>query len=126
MKRSLILVIAAASVLASCGMVETEAEAQGQAAPKPETVSSRPDATGGERLFVEHCASCHGALGMGTGLLGRRVQPAELEKREDLDASYVITAVRNGIGNMPMVPRGEVNDAELQAIAEYLAAGPHK
>ena len=38
---------------------------------------------------------------------------------------YVITAARTGIGNMPAIPRGEVSDAELQAIAEYLAAGPH-
>jgi hypothetical protein len=27
---------------------------------------------------------------------------------------------------MPPLPRGEVSDAELQQIAEYLAAGPHE
>ena len=94
-------------------------------APRPETRSSRPDATGGEALYVEHCAMCHGANGMGTGLLGRRIQPALLEARDNLPAQYVIVAARQGIGNMPAIPRGEVSDADLQAIADYLAAGPH-
>jgi len=94
-------------------------------APKPETKSSRPNATGGEALYVEHCAMCHGPNGMGTGLLGRRIQPALLEARDNLPAQYVIVAVRQGIGNMPALPRGEVSDADLQEIADYLAAGPH-
>ena len=94
-------------------------------APKPETKSSRPNATGGEALYVEHCAMCHGPNGMGTGLLGRRTQPALLEARDNLPAQYVIVAVRQGIGNMPALPRGEVSDADLQEIADYLAAGPH-
>ena len=94
-------------------------------APKPETLASRPDATGGEALYVEHCLSCHGPNGMGTGLLARRVEPALLEARDNLPAQYVIVAARQGIGNMPPIPRGEVSDAELRAIAEHLAAGPH-
>ena len=95
-------------------------------APRPTTLASRPGATGGEALFVEHCASCHAANGMGTGLLARRVQPPLLEARDNLPAAYVIVAVRQGIGNMPVLPRGEVSDAELQAIADYLAAGPQE
>jgi mono/diheme cytochrome c family protein len=94
-------------------------------APRPTTLASRPDATGGEALYVEHCASCHAPNGMGTGLLGRRVQPALLEARDNLPAAYVVVAARQGIGNMPAIPRGEVSDEELRAIAEYLAAGPH-
>lgn len=94
-------------------------------APKPTTLASRPGATGGEALYIEHCASCHAANGMGTGLLARRVQPALLEERDNLPAAYVTVAVRQGIGNMPAIPRGEVSDEELQAIADYLAAGPH-
>ena len=75
----------------------------------------------GKALFQEKCAMCHGAGGMGTGLLGRRVQPALLEQRTDLEAEYVITASRTGIGNMPAIPRGEVSDAELRAIADFLS-----
>lgn len=99
--------------------------AQAPPAPKPTTLSSRPGATGGEALYLEHCASCHTANGMGTGLLARRIEPALLEARDNLPAAYVVQAARRGIGNMPAIPRGEVSDAELQAIAEYLAAGPH-
>jgi len=95
-------------------------------APKPETLASRPGVTGGEALYVEHCVSCHGANGMGTGLLARRVQPPLLEARDNLPAQYVIVAARQGIGNMPAIPRGEVGDDELRQIAEYLAAGPHE
>jgi len=99
--------------------------AMAQGMPKPTTEIDRPNATGGEKLYVEHCAMCHGPNGMGTGLLGRRVQPALLEQRSGLAAQYVIMAARRGIGNMPAIPRGEVGDAELQQIADYLAAGPH-
>ena len=93
--------------------------------PKPITLSERPNATGGEKAYVEKCAMCHAPNGMGHGLLGRRVDEADLEKRDNLAAAYVVVAARRGIGNMPAVPRAEVSDAELQAIADYLAAGPH-
>jgi mono/diheme cytochrome c family protein len=80
----------------------------------------------GKALFHNRCGMCHEAFGMGTGLLARRVDPqvAELEKRTDLTADYVIQAARAGIGNMPAISRGEVSDAELAAIAAYLARRP--
>jgi mono/diheme cytochrome c family protein len=99
--------------------------AMAQGMPKPTTLIDRPNATGGEKLYVEHCAMCHGPNGMGTGLLARRVQPALLEQRDNLAAQYVIMAARRGIGNMPAIPRGEVSDADLKEIADSLAAGPH-
>jgi mono/diheme cytochrome c family protein len=99
--------------------------AMAQGMPKPTTIVDSPIASGGEKLYVEHCAMCHGPNGMGTGLLARRVQPALLEQRGTLAAAYVIMAARRGIGNMPAIPRGEVGDADLKAIADYLAAGPH-
>ena len=93
--------------------------------PKPVTLVDRPEAAGGEALYVEFCAMCHASNGMGHGLLGRRIDTPDLEKRGNLPAQYVVLAARQGIGNMPAIPRGEVSDAELQAIADYLAAGPH-
>lgn len=99
--------------------------AMAQGMPKPTTLVDRPNATGGEKLYVEHCVMCHGPNGMGTGLLARRTQPALLEQRGNLAAQYVIMAARRGIGNMPPIPRGEVGDEELKQIADYLAAGPH-
>jgi mono/diheme cytochrome c family protein len=77
----------------------------------------------GKALFHEKCAMCHGPGGMGTGLLVRRVQPGELEKRDNLNAAYVFQYARRGLGNMPPITPGEVSDPELRAVADYLAAG---
>jgi len=93
--------------------------------PQPIPLADRPGATGGEKLYLEHCIMCHEPNGMGTGLLARRAEVSLLEARSDLTADYVIQAARQGIGNMPAIPRGEVSDAQLKQIADYLAAGPH-
>ena len=78
-----------------------------------------------EALFVEKCGMCHRQMGMGTIILARRVDPAVamLEARKDMPADFVIQAARAGIGNMPRISRGEVSDAQLQVIAQYLAKG---
>jgi mono/diheme cytochrome c family protein len=82
----------------------------------------------GRALFVEKCAMCHRDGGMGTALMARRVDPrrARLEDRDDLQAGFVVKAVRGGIGNMPRIGRAEVSTAQLSAIAAYLAAGQVK
>jgi len=78
-----------------------------------------------EALFVEKCGMCHRQMGMGTVILARRVDPSKamLEARKDLTPEYVIQAARAGVGNMPRIQRGEVSDAQLQTIAQYLAKG---
>lgn len=78
----------------------------------------------GAELYRRNCAVCHGKIGMGTGVLARRVDPAILAERTDLEAEFVIQAARTGIGNMPAISRAEVNEAELKAIAAYLATPP--
>jgi mono/diheme cytochrome c family protein len=80
----------------------------------------------GKSLYRERCGMCHQTIGMAVGILSRR--PADeskgfLEDRTDLSAAFVRTVVRTGIANMPRMPRGEVSDAELEAIAAYLAKG---
>jgi mono/diheme cytochrome c family protein len=79
----------------------------------------------GKQLFHQKCAMCHGAVGMGTGLLARRMKAevAPLETRTDLSAAYVVRAARIGILNMPPITRGDVSDAQLASIAQYLAKG---
>ena len=116
--------------LAQVGVSDEAVDAQVQPAgrgvmPPPVTLSSRPGATGGEALYIDKCIMCHGPNGMGTGLLARNRDVALLEARDNLPAQFVIVAARQGIGNMPAIPRGEVSDAEMQAIADYLAAGPY-
>jgi cytochrome c553 len=78
-----------------------------------------------EALYVEKCSMCHRQMGMGTVILARRMDPklAMLEKRTDLTADFVVSAARQGIGNMPRISRGEVSDAQLARIAAYLAKG---
>lgn len=83
---------------------------------------AQPAAPDGKALFHQKCGMCHEAGGMGTGLLARRVQPAELEKRTNLNADYVFQYARRGLGNMPQITPGDASDAELRAIAQHLAA----
>lgn len=75
-----------------------------------------------EALFVEKCGMCHRQMGMGTVLLGRRVDPkhAMLETRTDLTPQLIEVAVRRGLGNMPRISRGEVSDEQLAHISAYL------
>jgi mono/diheme cytochrome c family protein len=91
-------------------------------APPPPAPTAVPSVGGS--LFAEKCLMCHGKMGMGTGLLGRRVHPSVLLQRTNLSAIYVVQAVRIGIGNMPAITRGEVSDAQLKSIAAYLATPP--
>ncbi len=90
-------------------------------------LASAEEVLDGRALFEEKCAMCHREMGMGTGLLARRMDPAiaKLEDRQDLTVELVIAAARMGIGNMPSIPRGEASDAALRAIGEYLAK-PHQ
>jgi mono/diheme cytochrome c family protein len=80
----------------------------------------------GAQLFASRCGMCHRAGGMGTGLLTRRPNGGTglLEERQDLVRDFVIAVARNGSGNMPRIPRGEVSDAQLARIAAYLAREP--
>lgn len=75
-----------------------------------------------EALYVEKCSMCHRQMGMGTVLLARRLGPeqAMLEQRQGLNQALIIFAARNGIGNMPRITRGELSDADLNTIADWL------
>lgn len=80
----------------------------------------------GKALYVQRCGMCHQSIGMAVGILSRRPGDAStglLEERADLSAAFVQTVVRTGILNMPRMPRGEVSDPELAAIAGYLSKG---
>jgi mono/diheme cytochrome c family protein len=85
-------------------------------------MQDRSSHSAGEALYVEKCSMCHRQMGMGTVILARRLEPgiAMLEKRTDLNADYIKAAVRQGIGNMPRISRGEVSDAQLSQISAYL------
>ena len=92
-------------------------------AAEPAAAASAPKP--GESLFVEKCAMCHRAGGMGAGLLSRRYPKGQelLENRTNLSAAFVRGVVRNGLNNMSALSKAEVSDAQLQSIAAYLAKG---
>ncbi|MES2606693.1 MAG: cytochrome c [Pseudomonadota bacterium] len=78
--------------------------------------------TSGAELFGEKCGMCHRAGGMGTTILGRRLQgdQALLENRADLKAEFIDVAVRSGFGVMYPISRGEVSDEQLAKIKQHL------
>lgn len=87
--------------------------------------ASAADSLDGKELFRTRCGMCHQGAGMGVGLLSRRGDASKglLEAREDISAAVVKVVTRHGIGNMPRISRGEVADAELEAIAIHLSRG---
>ena len=106
MKRTAVLVCLA--VLWSCVARAQEPQARGKA------------------VFDQWCAPCHGA---GPGRPGtaalealyKGVKPALLEERTDLVPELTRTFVRNGVSVMPFLRKTEISDADLDALAAYLA-----
>jgi mono/diheme cytochrome c family protein len=84
----------------------------------------------GAALFSNRCGACHLAGGMGTNLLtkervaaGEPPQSGLLTNRQDLAPAYIKVVVRQGKLAMPRLTRVDVTDAELDAIARFLAKG---
>jgi mono/diheme cytochrome c family protein len=91
----------------------------------PATVSGQGQPKG----YVEYqrfCSACHGeGVGKpGTMALQAKYKgavPALLDKRTDLTPEFVKMTVRNGVTVMPFFRKTEISDADLNAIAAYLA-----
>jgi mono/diheme cytochrome c family protein len=84
----------------------------------------------GKAVFDKWCAPCHGD---GPGKPGtnalqalyKGAKPALLEKRTDLPAELTKQFVRTGVSVMPFFRKTEISDAELDALAKYLAHQTH-
>jgi mono/diheme cytochrome c family protein len=90
--------------------------------------SAQDDAVGrGERVFDYWCAPCHdpGPGHPGTQSLEIKYrgtdQPSTIEDRTDLTPELVKVFVRQGILSMAPFRKTEITDAELDALAAYLA-----
>lgn len=87
--------------------------------------ASAADAPAGKAIFDHNCAPCHakGPGHAGTQRLAQIRGPANaaLEDRTDLSADYVRLVVRHGLVEMPAWRLTEINDAELNQLAQYLA-----
>jgi mono/diheme cytochrome c family protein len=87
----------------------------------------------GKRVYDYWCLACHGeGLGLpgfdalpGTQQLALKYRgtniPPLLEQRTDLVPEFVKVIVRQGVSFMPHFRKTEISDAELDALAAYLA-----
>ncbi len=88
------------------------------AAEKDVDASATPAATGdpGQAVFSSSCASCHTLAAAGaSGAVG-----PNLDERKP-DAARVSAIVTSGGGSMPSFS-GQLSEAEIAAVAEYVAA----
>lgn len=80
----------------------------------------------GKQVFDHWCAPCHGggAGKPGTAALEalyKGQKPALLEERTDLVPELTKQFVRTGVSVMPFFRKTEISDADLEALAAYLA-----
>ncbi|NBC37740.1 c-type cytochrome [Novosphingobium sp. FSY-8] len=102
------------------GLVATAPAQAAPAKPAPQLVAD------GLRLYTYHCAPCHGEGPghPGTAALQRKYDgqmPALLADRRDLDGDMLRYFIRNGVNAMPYFRKTEISDAQIAAIAAYLA-----
>lgn len=85
-----------------------------------------PTLAHGAQVFEKWCLPCHGHGDQfpGTVALGVKYQgklPGALQDRTDLVPDFVKAVVRTGVSVMPFFRKTEVSDADLDALAAYLA-----
>lgn len=74
----------------------------------------------GKALFEAKCAGCHGAEGVGTGMLKPLKGSDFLSSATDANLRKIIVEGTNG-GMIPMPPmKDELNKEEIGAIVEYI------
>lgn len=116
-----------AAAIVTAAVFAGPASAKDPAKPDPARKGGVPIAAiDGKQLFARfNCAECHaegieGHLGTAALAWRGREEPV-LTKRTDLTRDYVRYAVRNGIESMPGFRPTEMSDAELDALAAFLA-----
>ena len=89
-------------------------------------VSAQESLERGQQVFDNWCAPCHGSGPGNPGTVALEVRyqgtrPAALEARTDLTPDLTEFFVRNGLSIMPPFRKTEITDADLAALAAYLA-----
>ena len=87
---------------------------------------SRAQLDRGKAVYDEWCGACHdpGPRHPGTQALDalyKGKKPGALEERTDLLPKLTETFVRKGVSVMPPFRKTEISDADLAALAAYLA-----
>ena len=117
-----IAVLAPAAVRAQAPAPASQA-AQQTAKPQPNPPSQLQR---GKAVFDQWCAACHapGPRHPGTQALDalyKGSKPGALEQRTDLVPKLTETFVRKGVSVMAPYRKTEISDADLAALAAYLA-----
>jgi cytochrome c oxidase cbb3-type subunit 3 len=109
---------------------EDVAKANEKAAKKFETMTDTQKLKMGEGLFSVQCAPCHGPTGNGQENYATGQLTAEDLTKRTFSKEYVEKVIREGSnqlgyagGMMPMSAMGITDDADIVAIAEYVAGG---
>ena len=117
---------------AASSLAEARAGTPPQAQAAPQTARPQPAATSpaqlqrGKAVFDQWCAACHapGPRHPGTQALDalyKGQKPGALEQRTDLVPRITETFVRKGVSVMAPYRKTEISDADLAALAAYLA-----
>jgi mono/diheme cytochrome c family protein len=109
----LIALLVLVPLTAGCGGGDDDAEQPPP--PAQGTTEDGGEAVSGEAVFTQNCGSCHTLEAAGTsGTTGPNLDDLQP------DQARVEEQVRNGGGGMPAF-EGQLSDAEIQAVAEYVA-----
>jgi mono/diheme cytochrome c family protein len=118
-------VLAPALLIAVALATGARGSAQGRTAPVPD----KAQLDRGKAVYTEWCAACHdpGPRHPGTQALEalyKGAKPGALVERKDLVPKLTETFVRRGVSVMPPFRKTEITDADLAALAAYLAPRP--
>ncbi|APV52492.1 hypothetical protein BWI17_16145 [Betaproteobacteria bacterium GR16-43] len=86
-----------------------------------------PDLGRAATLYSQHCASCHGATGLGDGPVAKGMDPApanfhEAERQHQRSIHGLYNTLSLGVGGTPMRGFQELSDADRWALAYYAAS----
>ncbi|HEY2026120.1 MAG TPA: FTR1 family protein, partial [Gemmatimonadaceae bacterium] len=93
--------------------------------------SSRAQLLEGEGLYLQRCASCHGAIGAGDGALGRSLTklPPELASmawQAEHSDEEIATALRDGVPGSAMPPSRDLTAQQAASVVAYVRTLPSK
>lgn len=98
------------------------------------SIAAAAEAPSGEAVWKRWCVHCHstGRGNPGTDSLAVKyrgsnpAKPAALLDRTDMTPEFIKLALRQGVLSMPPFRKTEITDAELAALATWLASGGGK
>ena len=122
------MLITALAALAAAPAAADTASTPQRAIPSAGWAAVPIPADTGEHIYQRYCFECHGAGADKPGTVAlaakyKGAKPGRLDQRTDLTAAFVTYTVRHGVSIMPSMRKTEISDAELKAIAGYLARG---